>query len=88
MTHILLMEPGPKAEKIPNRTMVRTWRDTDGSVVVLVCNTHPERRKGIVRIEGDWRSAKPVFGGGVMFKNGALALDMSPIGVAIVKLYK
>ena len=88
MTHILLMEPGPKAEKVPNKTMVRTWRDTDGGVFVLVCNTHPERRKGIVRIEGDWRSAKPVFGGGVMFKNGALALDMSPIGVAIVKLYK
>jgi hypothetical protein len=53
---------------------------------VLVCNTHPERRTGEVRIEGDWKRCKTLFGGGTTLKEGVLSLDMMPIGVAIVKL--
>ena len=52
----------------------------------LVCNTHPEPRKGTVRIAGDWKSARTMFGEGVTFVDGALAFDMPPLGVAIVKL--
>ena len=89
MTHILLMEPGPQVEKVPPRTMVRTWSDADGAVFALVCNTHPERRKALFAVPGKWAKCEPVFGRGVsLYEDGRLRLDMSPMGVAIVRLEK
>ena len=85
MIPILTLEPGPSASAKPERVLVRTWRD-GGAVYALVCNTHPEPRTGTVRVEGGWKSAKPVFGGGVSLKDGALVLDMPNFGVSIVKL--
>ena len=82
---ILLLDPGPKVAEKPDRVRVRTWRHGEGAYV-LVCNTHPERRTGEVRVDGNWRRCNPLFGGGVTLKDGALSLDMAPIGVAIVKL--
>ena len=82
---ILLLEPGPKFASKPERVRVRTWRD-GADVYALVCNTHPEPRTGMVRIEGDYSICKIVFGGGVSSNGGALVLDMEPFGVAIVKL--
>ena len=82
---ILLLEPGPKFASKPERVRVRTWRD-GADVYALVCNTHPEPRTGMVRIEGDYSICKIVFGGGVSSNGGALALAMEPFGVAIVKL--
>ena len=84
---ILLLDPGPKVVAKPDRVRVRTWRHGDGAYV-LVCNTHPERRTGEVRIDGNWKRCKALFGGGVTLKDCALSLDMAPIGVAIVKLEK
>ena len=89
MLHILLLEPGPDAEKIPDRAMVRTWRDKDGSVYALVCNTHPEPHKALFAVPGKWAKCDPVFGRGVsLYEDGRLRLDMSPLGVAIVKLMR
>ena len=85
MIPILTLEPGPAVLGKPKRVRVRTWRD-GSAAYALVCNTHPEPRKGKVRIEGDWKSARSVFGEGVTFVGGALALDMPNLGVAIVKL--
>ena len=82
---ILLLDPGPKVAEKPDRVRVRTWRHGKGAYV-LVCNTHPERRAGDVRIEGGWKKCKALFGDGVALKDGALSLDMAPIGVAMVKL--
>ena len=84
---ILLLEPGPKVVVKPDRVRVRTWQ-RGGVAYVLVCNTHPERRAGEVRVEGSWKQCKALFGGGVALKDGMLSLDMPPIGVAIVKLEK
>jgi hypothetical protein len=84
---ILLLDPGPKVMAKPDRVRVRTWRHGEGAYA-LVCNTHPERRDGEVRIEGGWKRCKALFGGGISIKEGALSLDMPPIGVAIVKLEK
>ena len=84
---ILLLDPGPKVVAKPERVRVRTWQRGDVAYV-LVCNTHPERRTGEVRIEGAWKQCKVGFGGGVSLKDGMLSLDMPPIGVAIVKLDK
>ena len=84
---ILLLDPGPKVAAKPDRVRVRTWRHGEGAYV-LVCNTHPGRRTGEVRIEGNWKRCKALFGGGVTLKYGALSLNMEPIGVTIVKLEK
>ena len=82
---MLLLKPGPKVVSKPERVRVRTWRD-GAAAYALVCNTHPEPRKGIVRIEGDWTSGRVVFGEGAVFADDAIALDMPSLGVAIVKL--
>ena len=87
MIPVLTLEPGPAVETKPERVLVRTWRDGDAAYA-LVCNTHPEPRTGTVRIAGGWKSAKPVFGGGVSLKDGTLTLDMPNFAVAIVKLEK
>ena len=84
---ILLLDPGPRVVEKPDRVRVRTWQRGDVAYA-LVCNTHPERRTGEVRVEGAWKQCKVGFGGGVSLKDGALSLDMPPIGVAIVKLEK
>ena len=84
---ILLLDPGPKVVAKPDRVRVRTWRHGEGAYV-LVCNTHPERRTGEVRVEGSWKRCKSLFGSGISLNDGALSLDMPPIGVAIVKLEK
>ena len=84
---ILLLDPGPKVMAKPDRVRVRTWQHCEGAYV-LVCNTHPGRRMGEVRIEGNWKRCKALFGGGVTLKYGALLLNMAPIGVTIVKLEK
>ena len=84
---ILLLDPGPRVMAKPDRVRVRTWQHCEGAYA-LVCNTHPERRVGEVRIEGGWKRCKTLFGGGISLKDGALSLDMPPIGVAIVKLEK
>ena len=85
---ILTLEPGPAAVAKPERVRVRTWHD-GGAVYALVCNTHPESRTGTVRIgKGGWKSARPVFGEGVAFNGDALALDMQPLAVAIMRLEK
>ena len=85
MAEILLLDPGPKVAAKSDRVRVRTWQRGDVAYV-LICNTHPERRMGEVRIEGSWKQCKVGFGGGVALKDGALSLDMPPLGVAIVKL--
>lgn len=87
MIPVLTLEPGPKVASMPSRVRVRTWRDGDVAYA-LVCNSHPEPRKGAVRIEGDWRLGKVVFGKGIVFSDDALALDMPSLGVAIVRLEK
>ena len=87
MIPVLTLEPGPKVASMPSRVRVRTWRDGDVAYA-LVCNSHPEPRKGAVRIEGDWRLGKVVFGRGAVFVDDALALDMPSLGVAIVRLEK
>lgn len=82
---MLLLKPGPKVVSKPERVRVRTWRD-GAAAYALVCNTHPEPRKGTVRIEGDWTSGRIVFGEGAVFADDAIAIDMPSLGVAIVKL--
>lgn len=86
MAKVLLMEPGPAIANVPRKTMVRTWRDGDGSVYVLVCNTHPEFRDGEIEIPGKWAKCEPVFGRRLSFRNGKLETKMAPMGVSIVKL--
>lgn len=85
MSQIITLPPGPRVVKTPKRVRVRTWRDGDAAYA-LVCNTHPERRKGAVRIDGAWSSCGPVMGEGVKLDGGALKLDMEPLGVTIVRL--
>ena len=87
MIPVLTLEPGPAVEARPERALVRTWRDGDAAYA-LVCNTHPEPRKGTIRIAGVWKSAKPVWGEGVSFADGTLELDMPNFGVAIIKVKK
>ena len=82
---VLLLDPGPEVAEKPERVRVRTWRDGDAAYA-LVCNTHPEHRRGAVRINGEWRAASSVFGECVTFVDDALVLDMPPLGIAIVKL--
>ena len=82
---VLLLEPGPEVVSSPARVRARTWRD-GANAYVLVCNTHPERRIGALRVKGAWKSCETVFGGGVSLTDGALSLDMEPLAVAIVKL--
>lgn len=87
MMHVLLLEPGSAAVKIPKRILARTWKGENGSVFALVCNTHPERRKGFVSIPGEWKSCTPVFGRGVaLAEDGRLKLDMPDLASAIVEL--
>lgn len=82
---ILMLDPGPAVTDKPERVRVRTWRDGDAAYA-LVCNTHPEPRRGAVRIEGGWRAASSVFGECATFVDDALVLDMPSLGIAIVKL--
>ena len=82
---VLTLEPGPKVVSKPERVRARTWCNGE-DVYALVCNTHPEPRKGVVCIDGKYSTCKTGFGGGVTLKDGALSLDMEPFGVAIVKL--
>lgn len=82
---MLLLKPGLPVARIPKRVRVRTWRDGD-SAYVLICNTHPEMRKGNVVIDGAWKTSELVFGNGVKLENGRLSLDMNPIEVAIIRL--
>ena len=86
MYGILVLKPGPAVRNAPEKTMVRTWRDGDGIVYVLVCNTHPEFRDGEIEIPGEWAKCEPVFGHRLPFKDGRLEAKMAPMGVSIVKL--
>ena len=48
---ILLAEPGPAVEEVPDGMACRTWRTADGKVHYLVCNTARKPLKGSIRIE-------------------------------------
>ena len=86
MYNILILKPGPEIVNVPEKVMVRTWRDDDGSVYVLACNTHPEFRDGKIAVPGTWSKCEPVFGHRQSLEGNELKLKMAPIGVSIVKL--
>ena len=50
---VLLAEPGPAVEEVPEGLVCRTWRTADGKVHYLVCNTERKPIKGGIRIGGD-----------------------------------
>ena len=47
---VLLAEPGPAVEEVPEGMVCRTWRTADGKVHYLVCNTERKPLKGRIRI--------------------------------------
>ena len=49
---VLLSEPGPVVEDVPENLVCRTWKTSDGKVHLLVCNTTRTAVKGSVRIGG------------------------------------
>ena len=85
LTGVLTLEPGPSVIEKPKRVRVRTWKDKD-AVYALVCNTHPEERKGVLQIEGAWSDCSSIMGEGVKLSGKFLKLDMAPLGVAMVRL--
>lgn len=85
LTGVLTLEPGPSVIEKPKRVRVRTWKDKD-AVYALVCNTHPEERKGVLQIEGTWSDCSSIMGEGVKLSGKFLKLDMAPLGVAMVRL--
>lgn len=50
---VLLAEPGPVVEEVPEGMVCRTWRTADGKVHYLVCNTKRNPLKGSIRIGGN-----------------------------------
>ena len=50
---VLLAEPGPAVEEVPEGLVCRTWRTADGKVHYLVCNTERKPIKGRIRIGGN-----------------------------------
>ena len=50
---LLLSEPGPDVENVPEGMICRTWRTADGKVHLLACNTGHKPIRGCVRISGE-----------------------------------
>ena len=56
---VLLSEPGPAVEEVPEGIACRTWKTAAGKVYLLVCNTTRAAVKGSVRIGGRPHSIDP-----------------------------
>ena len=49
---VLLSDPGPVVEDVPENLVCRTWKTSDGKVHLLACNTTRTVVNGAVRIGG------------------------------------
>lgn len=87
---IILREPGPEiSAKEPSKLRVRTWKgDEDDEFYLLVSNPRHEDFAGELALpRGKWTIADaPVPSRGVKAKGGALALELAPWEVALLKL--
>ena len=82
----LLSKPGPAVKGASGNLVVRTYKGDDG-VWLLACNTSRSPVRARLEVAGGADSASCAVGGGVRrAPDGSLAVDMPPMGVALVKV--
>ena len=82
---VLLSPPGPAVHGAPEGLAVRTWNQ-DGRVWLLACNKTRLPLAASLRLDGLYRNARCSIGSGVACSGETVAVDLPPIGFALVSL--